>query len=153
MIAAVAFAALSLLGAGAPAQSNGLPAGWRQVSVGPDGGVVYQGRIANRFAWWDTRPSAIYLPPGYEPQSRYPVIYLLSGMRGSPASYWSGLRFATVADQLIASRRLRPFIAAIPAAGPVVNPDQGEWAGIWESYLIQNVVPWVDAHLPTIASQ
>jgi hypothetical protein len=48
MIAPVAFAALSLLGAGAaPAPSTGLPPGWRPVSHGPAGGVVYQGRIAN----------------------------------------------------------------------------------------------------------
>jgi enterochelin esterase-like enzyme len=149
MKAVVAFAAVSLLGAGAPAASIGLPAGWRQVSSGPDGGAVYQGRIANQFAPWDTRPSAIYLPPNYEPQSRYPVIYLLAGMRGSPSSYWRGLHFATVADELISSGQMRPFIAAIPVAGPIVNPDQGEWAGIWESYLITDVVPWVDTHLST----
>jgi enterochelin esterase-like enzyme len=153
MTAAVTLAALSLFGAGAAAPSTGLPAGWREVSHGPAGGVVYQGRIVNQFARWDTRPSAVYLPPGYSPQSRYPVIYLLPGMRGSPSSYWRGMRFARVADRLIASGRMRPFIAAIPAAGPIVHPDRGEWAGIWESYLIQDVVPWVDAHLPTIASR
>jgi enterochelin esterase-like enzyme len=129
-----------------------LPTGWRLVSAGPDGGGVYQGRIANQFAPWDDRPSAIYLPPQYDPQSRYPVVYLLPGMRGNPASYWSGLHFARVADQLITSGHVAPFIAAIPAAGPIAYPDQGEWAGIWENYLIEDVVPWVDAHLPTVPS-
>src|SRR5258708_22609568 len=44
--------------------------------------------------------------------------------------------------------------AVIPAvAGPVVDPNSGEWAGVWEDYLVDDVVPWVDAHLPTIATQ
>ena len=29
----------------------------------------------------------------------------------------------------------------------------GEWAGRWEDYLVRDVVPWVDAHLPTIPSR
>jgi enterochelin esterase-like enzyme len=147
----IVLAAFSLLVAGASAAPPaGLPAGWRQVSAGPDGGVVYQGRIVNQFARWDGRPSAVYLPPHYDPHSQYPVVYLLAGMRGSPSSYWGGLHFATVADQLIASGQMPPFIAAIPAAGPIVHPDTGEWAGIWEDYLVRNVVPWIDSHLATI---
>src|SRR5262249_31715137 len=51
-----------------------------------------------------------------------------------------------------AGRGCPPFIAAIPAAGPIVNPHQGEWAGVWENYLVEDVVPWVDAHMPTIRS-
>src|SRR5712691_4716065 len=34
----------------------------------------------------------------YDPAGRYPVAYLLHGMRGSPSSIYSGMRLATVAD-------------------------------------------------------
>jgi len=37
-------------------------------------------------------------------------------------------------------------------AGPTRHPDAGEWAGVWERYLVQDAVPWVDSHLPTIAA-
>ncbi|HEV7132598.1 MAG TPA: alpha/beta hydrolase-fold protein [Gaiellaceae bacterium] len=140
---AAGLAALALL---APAP------GWYAVAKGPAGGAVWEGRIPDQFVHADRRPSAVYLPPGYDPAHRYPAIYLLHGMRGSPASFWSGLHFARVADGLIASRRVRPFIAVMPVAGPRVNPDAGEWAGVWEDYTVRDVVPWVDRHLRTVAS-
>ena len=143
---AAAFAAFA-----APVHPAGIPPGWTQAATGPSGGVVWQGRIPNTFAPWDRRASAVYLPPGYDPARRYPVIYLLHGMRGAPSSFWDGLHLATVADRLIASGRAAPFISVMPVAGPTVNPDAGEWAGIWESYVVSDVVPWVDAHLPTQA--
>jgi enterochelin esterase-like enzyme len=128
-----------------------LPSGWRTVAQGPAGGTVWQGRIPNTFVASDTRSSAIYLPPGYNPARRYPVIYLLHGMRGSPSSIFDAMRLPDAADRLIASGA-PPFIAVMPVAGPTVHPNRGEWAGVWEDYLVQNVVPWVDQNLPTIAT-
>jgi enterochelin esterase-like enzyme len=140
---AIAAAVTSLL---APAP------GFVPAARGPDGGTVWAGRIPNGFAPWDRRQSAIYLPPGYSPGRRYPVVYLLHGMRGSPSSIYRGMQLATVADRLIAAGAA-PFIAVMPVAGPTVRPDSGEWAGVWEDYLVDDVVPWVDEHLPTIATQ
>jgi enterochelin esterase-like enzyme len=139
---AVAAAALALA---AP------PPGFTLAAKGPAGGTVLAGRIPNTYVRWDRRRSAVYLPPGYDPSRRYPVIYLLHGMRGSPSSIYDGMRLASVADRLIASGEA-PFIAVMPVAGPVVHPDAGEWAGVWEDYLVHDVVPWVDEHLPAIAS-
>jgi enterochelin esterase-like enzyme len=127
-----------------------LPSGWTRVSAGPDGGTVWQGRIPNTVVAWDTRPSAVYLPAGYDPARRYPVIYLLHGMRGSPSGFWDGLQLARVADGLIAAGKARPFIAVMPVAGPVVDRSSGEWAGVWEDYVVRDVVPWVGAHLPVL---
>src|SRR5205823_12210178 len=53
------------------------------------------------------------------------------------------------ADAQISAGRLRPFIAVAPSAAQRTG---GEWAGVWEKYLIDGVVPWVDANLPTIAT-
>jgi hypothetical protein len=39
----------------------------------------------------------------------------------------------------------------VPAAGTASHYN-GEWAGPWEGYFDHAVVPWVDAHLPTIAT-
>ncbi|HVM57990.1 MAG TPA: alpha/beta hydrolase-fold protein [Gaiellaceae bacterium] len=139
-----------LLALAGPPAAPPLPAGWTPVTSGPDGGVVYQGRIPNAFVRADRRPSAVYLPPGYSPARRYPVVYILHGLPGSPSSIWNSLRIAGVADTLIATGRTRPFIAVMPVGGPTVDPRAGEWAGVWERFVVDGVVPWVDAHLSTV---
>jgi enterochelin esterase-like enzyme len=139
---------------GAPAARHatppGLPAGWTLVSTGPAGGTVWQGWIPDAFATWDRRSSAVYLPPGYSASQRYPVVYLLHGMRGSPAGFWDGMRLATVADGLISGGSAAPFIVVMPVAGPALHPDSGEWAGIWEDFVVHDVVAWTDQHLSTV---
>jgi len=124
--------------------------GWTQVRAGLDGGSVWVGRIPNHAVAWDHRPSAVYLPPGFTTARRYPVVYLLHGMRGAPSEYWDALDIADVADGLISPGEVRPFIAVMPVAGPIAHPNRGEWAGVWEDYVVKDVVPWVDANLPTI---
>jgi enterochelin esterase-like enzyme len=94
-------------------------------------------------------PSIVYLPPGFSTDRRYPVIYLLHGMPGRPAEYAHDLGLMDWADREIAAGALQPFIAVAPSAA---QRGAGEWAGIWETYLIKGVIPWVDANLPTIAS-
>ncbi|HZR94192.1 MAG TPA: alpha/beta hydrolase-fold protein [Gaiellaceae bacterium] len=152
---AVCAAALLCLAAAAAAPAGRAAdtfpvAGWSLIRTGADGGTIWAGRIPTTVVA-DRRASAVYLPPGFTAGRRYPVLYLLHGLPGSPSSYYSGLDFANAADAIVA-RTHRPFIAVIPAGGPVVNPDAGEWAGVWERFLVDDVVPWADRTLPTIAT-
>lgn len=126
--------------------------GWTHVRTGLDGGSVWTGRIPNQVVARDRRPSAVYLPPGFSPSKRYPVVYLLHGLRGAPSEYWDALDIADVADGLISSGEAPPFIAVMPVGGPVVHPSRGEWAGVWEDYVVDDVVPWVDETLPVVAT-
>jgi hypothetical protein len=103
-----------------------LPTGFTQIQHGPDGGSVWQGRIANTYVPNASRPTVVYLPPDFDPQSRYPVVYSLQGFRGSPYQYVFGLDLAVRADKLIAAHDVNPFIAVIPPAGLTVRFD-GEW--------------------------
>ena len=109
---------------------------------GPDGGQVWRGVIPGA-----TRKSMIYVPPGFLPERRYPVIYLLHGMPGSPWSYVNSLSLATLSDTLITKQLAAPFVAVVPVAGPSGHYS-GEWTGPWAQYLVHRVVPWVEAHLP-----
>jgi Putative esterase len=116
-------------------------------SVQPGGGTVLTGTLPGTF-----RPGAIYLPPDYSAARRYPVVYLLHGMPGSPGEYLGGgIDLAAWADASIGSGTVRPFIAVLPAAG-LDHAYNGEWAGPWERAVVQKIVPWVDAHLSTIRS-
>ena len=56
-----------------------LPPGFRVVTYGPAGGQIWRGAIAGA-----RRAGMIYVPPDYSSGRRYPVIYLLAEMPGSP---------------------------------------------------------------------
>ncbi|HEU5477233.1 MAG TPA: alpha/beta hydrolase-fold protein [Gaiellaceae bacterium] len=127
--------------------SSPLPRPFVRIGVGPAGGSVWQGLIPDRSLPELRRPSVVYLPPHMTTGTRYAVLYLLHGFRGSPWQFSAGLNLATAADRAIASGAVRPFIAVAPPAGLTFRYD-GEWAGPWERYLVHDVVPWVDAHLP-----
>jgi enterochelin esterase-like enzyme len=117
--------------------------GFSQVQTGPQGGRVLSGLLPG-----ELRPGLVYLPPGFSTSRRYPVVYLLHGMPGSPNEYPSGAGLLDFADASIADGTVRPFIAIAPAAGPN-DRYNGEWAGRWETGLVDRILPWVDAHLPT----
>jgi len=117
--------------------------GFSTVTPGPAGGQVLEGTFPGT-----ERPGYVYLPPGFTEAVRYPVVYLLHGMRGSPEEYIAATQLPTFADTEIAAGRLRPFIAVLPAAGPN-NEYDGEWAGQWERALVDRIVPWIDGRLPT----
>jgi enterochelin esterase-like enzyme len=144
---AAVLAGLALAGHG----SGGVPPGFHQIAAGPDGGVVIQGWVRNSLELRFFRPTVVYLPPGYDPTRRYPVLYLLQGFPGSPYQYVDGIDLPSYADPHIADGSLPPFIAVIPPAG--IDAYHGDWTGIWEQYLVRDVVPWVDANLPTIAAR
>ena len=144
-LVAASLAGLALAGG---THRDSLPTGFHQIASGPDGGTVVQGWIPNRVVPRFFRATVIYLPPGYDPARRYPVVYLLQGFPGSPYQYVDGIDLPSYADPRIAGGSLPPFIAVIPPAG--IDAYHGDWTGVWEQYLVSDVVPWADANLPTI---
>ncbi len=151
LLSVLAFVVFALPASGAlasgPVSPDGVPVGFHLVKRGPYGGTVWEGRIQNHFVD-DPRLSDIYLPPGYSAEERYPVMYVLHGFWGSPGSIVHGLHFAETADGQIVSGRAAPFIAVMPPGGPMTKTTSDEWAGVWEQYVVDDVVPWVDNHLP-----
>jgi len=124
-----------------------LPSSFAQVSSGSHGGAMWAGVIPNSAVPSARRESAVYLPPDVSTTERYPLVILLHGFRGSPFGYVNGLDFARIADDAIASGRVKPFVAIMPAAGTSVRYD-GEWAGAWELFVVRDVLAWADRTLP-----
>src|ERR1044072_758101 len=87
--------------------------GFSPAGAGPWGGVVESGLLPGT-----QRPGYVYLPPGFMTKQRYPVVYLLHGMPGSPSEYLAGRALATWAEDEISAGAIEPFIAVMPAAGP-----------------------------------
>lgn len=127
-----------------PVLAAALLPGFAFFGGGAGGGTVLTGTFPG-----SQRPGYVYLPPGFALTQRYPVVYLLHGMRGSPSEYLAGTRLQEFADRGIADGTIRPFVAVIPAAGPDRSYN-GEWAGEWETMVVHRIVPWIDRYLPTI---
>ena len=110
-------------------------------------GTVWRGHIPGADAPSGPGESFVYLPAHFSAARRFPVVYLLHGLPGTPRQYVQGFHLARVADRLIAVGA-SPFIAVVPYAGPSARRGLAEWAGRWEDYLVDDVLPWVDANLP-----
>ncbi|MFA5786126.1 MAG: alpha/beta hydrolase family protein [Actinomycetota bacterium] len=100
----------------------------------------------------DTHVRILY-PDGYEaqPTRRYPVLYLLHGCCDDYTSWTrSGEAKALTAN--------RPLIVVMPDAGQ--SGFYSDWYNFsafgpprWEDYHVNQLIPWVDAHLRTIAER
>jgi len=94
-----------------------------------------------------TGPATVYLPPqygdpGYADRS-FPVVELLSGFPGGPATWVRTLHLSTVLNTLIGSGRAAPFIAVAPVQN-VASPRDTECVNVVggpqvETYLTYDV--------------
>jgi S-formylglutathione hydrolase FrmB len=103
------------------------------------------------------RKMAVYLPAGYDSSSkRYPVIYYLP----NPLAEFRGDFYEQTArkmlDRAIAAKEVDPFIfVAIDMATPygcswyVNSPVTGNW----EDFMVQELVPYIDANFRTLPSR
>jgi enterochelin esterase-like enzyme len=85
----------------------------------------------------------IYLPDGYGDGAAYPVIYLLHGANSDATGWVNQADILTLADRLIRSGQLRKCIIVMPSAGNSWYLDGPERM---ETALIQDLLPWVEAH-------
>lgn len=94
---------------------------------------------------WANLRVRVYLPPGYDPAKRYPVIYTADG-----AAWSDHLRLPQWLDQLIAAKRIRPAIAVMIDA----PEDRRRFYNFAPDYLayLERVVRYVDATYATIAT-
>jgi S-formylglutathione hydrolase FrmB len=103
----------------------------------------------------ERRDLYVYLPPGFDPGCRYPVLLWLHGIDEDEKSLlaFGGL---VVIDKAIACGRLPPLIVAMPdGSGPGrptiygLNPQwENNNAGPWLDYLLDDVWPFIQTHYP-----
>lgn len=101
----------------------------------------------------------VYLPPGYDSsKARLPVAYILHGSPGTVRDLFVGANVHRVAEKLILEGRIQPMIlvgweGAGPkgADDPVCYLDRGDGNYQMETWMIRELVPWVDSHFRTRA--
>lgn len=104
-----------------------------------------------------TRRVGIYLPSGYGDGARYPVVYLLAGFTGRGTmmmneSAWDE-NIQQRLDRLIDTGAIQPKMVVLPDCFTRYGGSQyinSEGTGRYEDYLINELVPYVDAHYATI---
>lgn len=108
------------------------------------------------------RKANVYLPPGYSPDRKYPVLYLLHGIGGDETEW---LRFDSpnvVLDNLIAERKAVPMIIVLPngralpddrAVGNPFSPEKAAGFAKFERDLLDYLIPAVQAKYSTFTDR
>ena len=68
------------------------------------------------------RKAVVYTPPNYNPEQKYPVLYLMHGIGGNE-THWTALCAADrVLDNLIAEKKAVPMIVVMPNGRATADP-------------------------------
>jgi enterochelin esterase-like enzyme len=157
------FAAISSLAQEPPTAPQNAPA----IPGGPVGSVEHitvRGKSLEGNLEGDSpdRAVSVYLPPSYakSPHRRYPVVYFFHGYTDSddkwygPIKHWINL--PTVVNKALAEPGNREIIFVTPNA---FTRYQGSFysnsitTGNWEGYIVNELIPYIDAHYRTIPTR
>ena len=108
------------------------------------------------------REVRVYLPPDYyeSTSKRYPVVYLLHGFYSDHNGWWEGvegvliINIEEILNGLISEGEIEPMIIVAPNSynryfgSKYANSST---AGLWEDFITQDVVSYIDAHYRTLA--
>lgn len=107
-----------------------------------------------------TRKMQVYTPPGYSPEKKYPVLYLLHGIGGDETE-WQ--RFATpdiLLDNLLADNKATPMIVVMPN-GRAQKNDRADGDlfrsvsafAAFEQDLLKDVIPTIESRYPVAVNR
>lgn len=99
------------------------------------------------------REMYVYTPPGYDPNKKYPVLYLLGGSGELPSNWIYDGRVNFIMDNLLAEGKAKPMIIAIPNNQVIHrnHPKHTELTfDIFEKEMRAHVIPLVDKSYSTI---
>ncbi|MFN8035297.1 MAG: alpha/beta hydrolase-fold protein [Acidimicrobiia bacterium] len=127
----------------------------------PRHGAVEQVSIAGSVSGVAARTGFVYLPKQYfDPARRgrrFPVLYLLHGSPGVAADWLRGAFVDQAMDSLIDAGAVAPFIIVMPDVNGGYARDtecQDIVSGPQvQTYLVRDVVDWVDAHYRTVTDR
>lgn len=137
------------------------PAGFNKARPGASAGAIVDFEYASSVTGVQRR-AKVYLPPQYNPERRYPVLYLLHGIGGDEGEW---LFFASphhLLDNLIADGKAVPMIIVMPngralpndkAEGNPFTPEKAEGFAKFEKDLLACLIPAVEARFSVQADR
>ncbi|MEA5456108.1 alpha/beta hydrolase-fold protein [Sinomonas sp. JGH33] len=139
-----------------PARPTAALAAWNRSDVLPAHGELRTAKIPATSSGFSARPAYVYLPPAYFAPTRpeLPVLLLVPGQPGNPSDWIVGGRLRHKLDRFAADHGGVAPVAVVvdPNGSPSANTMcMDTKLGRSESYLVQDVVPWVKEHLSVAA--
>lgn len=106
------------------------------------------------------RKAVVYTPPGYTPETKYPVLYLLHGIGGDEGEWRRGGAPDVILDNLYADRQAAPMIVVMPNGRAATNltardpiPKQSPAFAAFEKDLLGDLIPFVEKTYPAKADR
>ncbi len=97
------------------------------------------------------RKAVVYMPPNYDTNQKYPVLYLMHGIGGNE-THWSTLCAANkVLDNLIADKKAVPMIIVMPNGRASAEPPSSNimsdfnYYAFFEKDLLQDLIPYIES--------
>ncbi len=97
------------------------------------------------------RKAVVYTPPNYDPNQKYPVLYLMHGIGGNE-THWTTLCAANkVLDNLIADKGALPMIIVMPNGRATADPPSSNFMSDFNYYaffekdLLQDLMPYIES--------
>lgn len=104
------------------------------------------------------REMLVYTPPGYSPNKKYPVIYLLHGLNSGSGQWPYWIRADYIVDNLLADGKIEPMIMVFPNCNSNVTvsnpkPDEQEerkagfkgYGKSFEDDLLNDIIPYIES--------
>lgn len=137
------------------------PEGYRQERTGGAHGKVERFEYASTVTGARRRAN-VYLPPGYTPDRKYPVLYLLHGIGGNEFEWLGYVKAAAILDNLIADGRAVPMIVVLPNGRALPDdsvpknpftPENSAGFAKFERDLLDCLIPAIEAKFPVLADR
>lgn len=98
------------------------------------------------------RKALVYTPPGYSPDQKYPVLYLLHGIGGDEEEWRRGGQPNVILDNLLADQKAVPMIIVMPngRAQPDDRAGSNPMAtapafGVFDQDLLGSLIPFIQS--------
>jgi enterochelin esterase-like enzyme len=106
------------------------------------------------------RKMSVYTPPGYNKNTKYPVLYLLHGIGGDHKEWTSEDAAHEVLDNLYADKKLAPMIVVMPNGRAQADDRPGKNAygtapafALFDKDLLGSIIPYMEANYPVKADR
>lgn len=108
------------------------------------------------------RHAVVYLPPNFNKQKKYPVLYLLHGIGGDEFEWLNQGRPERILDNLYAQMKLKDMIVVLPngramendrATGDIMAKDKVAAFANFEGDLLKDLIPFIEEKYPVISKR